>query len=61
MKRKPGDLVPAERAILEVAMELQSQGLAEFHGYQVAKLIDSRREKPYLTGYGTLYRGIGEA
>lgn len=58
MKRKPGDLVPTERAILEVAMELQHQGQTEFHGYQVAKLIDSRREKRYLTGYGTLYRAL---
>lgn len=58
MKRKPGGFVPAESAILEVALDLQRQGSTEFHGYQVAKVIEARGEKSYLTGYGTLYRAL---
>ena len=58
MKRKPGDLVPAERTILEMAIELCRQGKTEFHGYQIAKAIEAGGKKRYLSGYGILYRAL---
>jgi PadR family transcriptional regulator len=57
MRRKPGGLVPLEAAIIAAAAELHASGVAEFHGYQLAKHLgasDHRR----LTAYGTLYRAL---
>lgn len=58
MKRKPGDLVPTERTILEIAFELRRQGATEFYGYQIAKAIEASGKKRYMSGYGILYRAL---
>jgi DNA-binding PadR family transcriptional regulator len=57
MRRKLGALVPLEEALCRAALHLQRQGIAEFHGYLIAKVVnvpDIRR----LTAYGSVYRAL---
>lgn len=58
MRRKPGALVPLELAICRAAAALRRRGSAEFHGYQVAKALDTAVDVRSLTAYGTLYRAL---
>jgi PadR family transcriptional regulator, regulatory protein PadR len=58
MRRKPGALLPLEIEICECAVELQSEGLTEVHGYELAKRLAAAGRKS-LTAYGTLYRALG--
>ncbi len=39
-------------------MDLNRHGTDEVYGFQIAQAIEERREKRYLTGYGTLYRAL---
>ena len=58
MRRRKGRLLDIEEAILDAGITLKAQGSAHFHGFSVAKLIqthDSRR----LTAHGTLYKALG--
>lgn len=59
MRRKPGALVPLELAICVSAVDLQRDGVAEFHGYEIAKRLGDLAERRLLTAYGTLYRALG--
>ena len=59
MRRKPGGLVPLERAICETAAGLHRSGIEEFHGYELAKRLGDIADKRLLTAYGTLYRALG--
>ena len=59
MRRKPGSLVPLEAAICEAAAKLQRRGVAEFHGYEIAKRLSEAADARLLTAYGTLYRALG--
>jgi len=59
MRRKQGALVPFEQSIIRAAIQLRSQGVGEFHGFQIAKEIGDTRGTRFLTGYGTLYRALG--
>lgn len=59
MRRKPGGLVPFETSILTAALELQKAGVAEFHGYEIAKYLADATDRKLLTAYGTLYRALG--
>jgi PadR family transcriptional regulator, regulatory protein PadR len=57
MRRKFGALVPLEEALCQAALRLRQQGIAEFHGYFIAKVVnvaDIRR----LTAYGSVYRAL---
>jgi PadR family transcriptional regulator PadR len=58
MRRKPGALVPLEASILATAAQLQSTGVHEFHGYQIAKHVAAKSDRRLLTAYGTLYRAL---
>lgn len=58
MRRKPGTLVPLERHILEAAMSLRSMGLAEAHGFLLARTIGEVTGQTRLTAYGTLYKAL---
>ena len=58
MRRKQGELVPLELNIINVAKNLYKQGIKEFHGYQIAKLVYICKSPNNLTGYGTLYRAL---
>jgi DNA-binding PadR family transcriptional regulator len=59
MRRKAGALVPLETAICLIAAKLQRDGVAEFHGYQIARQLADAEERRLLTAYGTLYRALG--
>jgi DNA-binding PadR family transcriptional regulator len=59
MRRKPGSLVPLEVAICEAAFKLARRGVAEFHGYEIAKRLSEEADAKLLTAYGTLYRALG--
>ena len=58
MRRKPGKLIPIEVSILEAGIDLQSHGVAEFHGFSIAKEIAQREARRRLTAYGTLYKAL---
>ena len=59
VRRKPGALVPLERAICETAAGLHRSGIQEFHGYELAKQLGDFADRRLLTAYGTLYRALG--
>ena len=59
VRRKPGALVPLERAICHAAAERLRQDEQEFHGYQLAKHLADADDRRLLTAYGTLYRALG--
>ena len=58
MRRKAGTLVPLERNILEAAMSLRSMGVAEPHGFLLARTIGDVTGQRQLTAYGTLYKAL---
>jgi PadR family transcriptional regulator PadR len=58
MRRKPGSIVPLERHILEAAVTLRGRGLAEAHGFLLAKTIGDGADAKRLTSYGTLYKAL---
>jgi DNA-binding PadR family transcriptional regulator len=58
MRRKEGALVPLEVSILEVAMELRRRGVAEAHGFLLAREMRDERQARRLTAYGTLYKAL---
>ena len=54
MRRKPGELLPLERAICSEARALGD----EFHGYQMAKRLHEMGDSRLLIAHGTLYRAL---
>ena len=58
MKRKSEELLSLEAEILEAALELQSEGAQEFHGYIIAKRMRDRKGARKLTAHGTLYKAL---
>ena len=58
MRRKPGVLIPLERSVLEAGLALREQGSEEFHGFLLAKEMQTQGGAPTLTAYGTLYRAL---
>jgi PadR family transcriptional regulator PadR len=47
-----------ERSILEAAMSLRSMGVAEPHGFLLARTIGDVTGQRQLTAYGTLYKAL---
>jgi PadR family transcriptional regulator PadR len=58
MRRKAGALVPLEVSILETALELRQRGIAEAHGFLLAKELRDGARARRLTAYGTLYKAL---
>lgn len=58
MRRKPGQLVPLERSILEASDALRGMGLVEAHGFLLARTIADRTGAKHLTAYGSLYKAL---
>ncbi len=58
MRRRTGELVPFEAAVLEAALEIRRRGDAEFFGFQLAKALRDRGDTRNLAGYGTVYRAL---
>ena len=59
MRRKQGQLIPIEVAILEAATLLRARNIDEFHGFGIASEIRDNRDAKSLIGHGTLYRALG--
>ena len=59
MRRKPGTLLRLELAVCVAAVDLAEAGVAEFHGYNLARRLADAAERRRLTAYGTLYRTLG--
>lgn len=55
-RRRPGILLPLEIAVLEVA--LTGGPTAEFHGFSIAKSLQSANGARRLTAHGTLYKAL---
>ena len=51
--------MPIELSILEAGVDLHRRGVAEFHGFMVAKEIKEREDSRLLTAHGTLYKALG--
>ena len=58
MRRRPGHLLPIELAILEAAIRLRMEGVAQFHGFLIAREIKERQDARLLTAHGTLYKAL---
>jgi PadR family transcriptional regulator PadR len=58
VRRKPGALVPLELDICRSAAALHKNGVADFHGYQMAKELATTADRQSLAAYGTLYRAL---
>jgi DNA-binding PadR family transcriptional regulator len=56
VRRKPGTLVPLERAILDVAASRHDE---PFHGFELAKTLADAQGAKGLTAHGTLYKALG--
>jgi DNA-binding PadR family transcriptional regulator len=59
MRRKPGELLPLERAICKAARDMTRRHRKEFHGYEIAKHLSEIGDSRLLVAYGTLYRALG--
>lgn len=58
MRRKPGTLVPLEKALCIAARTLRRRGIETFHGFSIAKELNELSNASQLTAYGTLYRAL---
>ena len=58
MRRKLGTLVPLEIDILHAAVRQAMTDTAEFHGFQLARLLADADGSRSLTAHGTLYKAL---
>src|SRR5688500_6071134 len=58
MRRKPGTLLPLEIAILQTGIQLQREGVPQFHGFFIASPMRTREHSRSLTAHGTLYKAL---
>jgi PadR family transcriptional regulator, regulatory protein PadR len=58
MRRRPGRWLPIEMTILEAGVALHVRGLAEFHGYLLAKAMRDSHDARRLVAHGTLYKAL---
>ena len=58
MRRRAGELLPLEVAILGAGVDRNRRGEPEFHGFAVAKAIQEQDDARRLTAHGTLYKAL---
>jgi DNA-binding PadR family transcriptional regulator len=58
VRRKPGSIIGIERAVLETGLALQALGVAEFHGYLLAREMRAQEGARRLVSHGTLYKAL---
>jgi PadR family transcriptional regulator PadR len=58
MNRKPGTLIRLERSILAAGLAFRQRGDPEFHGFLVAKELQTDTGARRLTAHGTLYKAL---
>ncbi len=56
VRRKPGTILPNELELLCAAVNLQTRGADEFHGFLIAHEMRDRSGARHLIAYGNLYR-----
>jgi PadR family transcriptional regulator, regulatory protein PadR len=59
MRRKPGQLLDLEVAILSVMVDAERTPAPEVHGFALAQRLADRSGSRRLTGHGTLYKALG--
>jgi PadR family transcriptional regulator, regulatory protein PadR len=59
MRRRPGELLPIEQAILVGGIELAASGEPDFYGFAMARRIREASSARQLTAHGTLYKALG--
>ena len=50
--------MPIEAEIMETALELQAEGVPDFHGFMLARKMRDRTGARRLTAHGTLYKAL---
>jgi DNA-binding PadR family transcriptional regulator len=58
MRRRAGELLSVELAILACGAELAAAAEPEFHGFAIAKRIRDQAGARRLTAHGTLYKAL---
>jgi PadR family transcriptional regulator, regulatory protein PadR len=58
MRRRAGELLPIEQAILACGIELAAAGEPGFHGFAMAGRLRAAGARQ-LTAHGTLYKALG--
>jgi PadR family transcriptional regulator, regulatory protein PadR len=58
VRRRAGELLPIEQAILACALDLAAAGEPDFHGFAMARRIRDAGEARQLTAHGTLYKAL---
>jgi DNA-binding PadR family transcriptional regulator len=58
MRRRAGELLPVELAILACGAEQAAGAEPEFHGFAIAKRIRDHTGARRLTAHGTLYKAL---
>ncbi len=58
MRRREGELIPIERAILARAIELAATGEPGFYGFAMARQLRDASGARQLTAHGTLYKAL---
>ncbi len=58
MRRREGELIPIERAILACAIELAAAGEPGFYGFAIARQLRDASGARQLTAHGTLYKAL---
>jgi PadR family transcriptional regulator, regulatory protein PadR len=56
-RRRPGTLLPIELGILSAAITVRGDR-SEFHGFEMAKLLQDADQARRLTAHGTLYKAL---
>lgn len=55
MRGRPAGLLPLEKALLELAVRFDAEGLAEFHGFRAAQTLTESGFQERLAATGTIY------
>jgi PadR family transcriptional regulator PadR len=58
MRRRAGELLPIELAILAGGIELAASGEPDFYGFAMARRIREASGARQLTAHGTLYKAL---
>jgi PadR family transcriptional regulator, regulatory protein PadR len=58
MRRRAGELLPIEQAILACGIELAAAGEPGFHGFAMAGRLREAGAARQLTAHGTLYKAL---
>jgi PadR family transcriptional regulator PadR len=58
MRRRAGELLPIEQAILAGGIELAAAGQPGFYGFAMARQIRDASAARQLTAHGTLYKAL---